>query len=215
MREQKFIHKLYRQQKQVLVNVVISLLKNKKAKNSDLETVKKEIDGTNVDVFLTGRDKVPDETALFTAASYGQREIVEYLLSIGAKVELTNEAGQSPFSMAADRESSFPIAVFLLEKGAEAQTARDFMAREEQYAADNGMYYDWNGETRERIERAVEQARQNIATNEQSIGGLVTASGLFSSSATEESKSSTVTHAAPEEERSGDEEGQQIVNNSM
>ncbi|XP_078346596.1 myotrophin-like [Oculina patagonica] len=83
-------------------------------KNGDLDQVKAIVDkpGFNIDgELLNGRN------GLHFAADYGQKEVIEYLLSKGANINLPDRHGITPL-LASIFESKTACVQLLLEKGA-------------------------------------------------------------------------------------------------
>jgi len=78
-------------------------------KNGDVDSLKKKQFDANA--------KVGKQTLLVAAADYGQSEVISYLLSLGADVNLTDEYGISPL-LAAVYEDHVDAAKILLQKGA-------------------------------------------------------------------------------------------------
>ena len=63
----------------------------------------------SVDVNLINHRK---QTALYYAAKYGDEDIVKILLDAGAKMDIVDQAGLSPFQFAV-RNKNVPVAKFL------------------------------------------------------------------------------------------------------
>ena len=90
------------------------------AKSGDLEAVKKQIKkGTAVDATT---DEIDAYTALGWAAYYGHRDVVEFLIEKGAKIDVQNHSGYTPL-MAAAQTSHNKIVRVLLDKGANPNVA--------------------------------------------------------------------------------------------
>ena len=90
------------------------------AKSGDLEAVKKQLkQGTAVDATT---DEIDAYTALGWAAYHGHRDVVEFLLEKGAKIDVQNHSGYTPL-MAAAQTSHNKIVRVLLDKGANPNLA--------------------------------------------------------------------------------------------
>ncbi|XP_074659976.1 myotrophin homolog [Tubulanus polymorphus] len=101
-------------------------------KNGDLEKVEKEVEqllqsgGTVNDDLESGR------VALHLAADYGQKEVLEYLISKGADIDKLDKYGISPL-LAAIYEGHTSCVKLLISKGAEYKSVK---------APSGDSYYD-------------------------------------------------------------------------
>lgn len=89
--------------------------------HNDLETLKRVVETTNVDLNEPGVDGF---YPLHRAASTGSYECLEYLVTKGAQIEVRNKEGSSPLD-AAVSEGEFDCARYLIEKGANIGHIRD------------------------------------------------------------------------------------------
>lgn len=89
--------------------------------HNDMETLKRVVETTNVDINEPGVDGF---SPLHHAASTGSFECLQYLVTRGAKLDVYDKDGSSPLD-AAVSEGEFDCARFLIEKGANINHIRD------------------------------------------------------------------------------------------
>lgn len=89
--------------------------------HNDLDTLKRLVETTNVDLNEPGVDGF---YPLHRAASTGSYECLRYLVTKGAKLDVRDKDGTSPLD-AAVSEGEFDCAQFLIEKGANISHIRD------------------------------------------------------------------------------------------
>jgi ankyrin repeat protein len=82
-------------------------------KNGDMDQVKELVEGKGVDVNAAIDGRLP----LHYASDYGQLEVLQYLISKGAKIDSPDKHGISPL-LAAIWEGHTSCVMFLVEKGA-------------------------------------------------------------------------------------------------
>uniref|UniRef100_T1JUE7 Uncharacterized protein n=2 Tax=Tetranychus urticae TaxID=32264 RepID=T1JUE7_TETUR len=85
-------------------------------KNGDLEQVKELIKTHKINI----NEQIDGRTPVIYAADYGQREILEYLIIIGANVNATDKHGITAL-LAAIWEGHTDCVKLLLESGAETK----------------------------------------------------------------------------------------------
>lgn len=89
--------------------------------HNDLETLKRVVESSNVDLNAPGVDGF---YPLHRAASTGSYECLQYLVTKGAQVEVQDKDGSSPLD-AAVSEGEFDCARYLIEKGANIGHIKD------------------------------------------------------------------------------------------
>lgn len=91
------------------------------ATHNDVDTLKSVVEGTNVDINEPSCDGI---YPLHRAASSGSLESLQYLVTKGAQLDVSDKDGSSPLD-AAVCEGEFDCARFLIEKGASINHIRD------------------------------------------------------------------------------------------
>lgn len=91
------------------------------ATHNDIDTLKSLLESTNIDINEPGVDGF---SLLHRAASTGSLECLQYLVTKGAQLEVSDKDGSSPLE-AAVSEGEFDCARFLIEKGANINHIRD------------------------------------------------------------------------------------------
>lgn len=91
------------------------------ATHNDVDTLKSVVEGTNVDI---NEPSLEGFTPLHRAASAGNLESLQYLVTKGARLDVRDREGSSPLD-AAVCEGEFDCAQFLIDKGANINHIRD------------------------------------------------------------------------------------------